>query len=266
MHSGTTWGDGANGKGGKMGRFIPTKEERGAGSALLNYLRMAGHHIEKDDFGDRPDLTFQLDGNFVGCEIVSMVPADMQQAIRTFSQLMLRNNADVAKITIPIEPDMWMQTAIERKWAKVQKYPPSAYTANLSLLVHYPVLGVRDPVEYDRREFINGVCYGQAVSQHGFDNIFYWSGRNIYTLNHGKPPFQKVIPDLSNGYPAYVLWILSSAQDELRKRFENRSIPLQLPDGCTKHIKPLEPAYRNLKPYEPEGDFRIRLQFNDDGN
>jgi hypothetical protein len=245
-----------------MGRFIPTEEERAAGLALFDYLRTAGHKVVNEDFGDRPDLTCQLDGYFMGCEIVGMVPAEMQQAIRTFSQVMFRRKVDVAKITVPIEPDMWMQAAIERKWAKVQKYPPSDYTQNLSLLVHYPMLRARDPVEYDRSEFVDGVCYGQAMAAHGFNNIFYWSGRKIYVLNHGKPPAPKVLGDLSKGYPAYCILIMSAGVEGLRTRFENRAIPLQLPPGCVKNIKPLEPAYRNLKPKEPDGDLRFVLGFN----
>ncbi|WP_312515044.1 hypothetical protein [Massilia sp.] len=244
-----------------MSRFVPTTEERAAGSALFDFLRQAGHDLIDEDFDDRPDLTYKLNGHYMGCEIVGMIPADMQQAIRTFSKVMFRREVDVAKITIPIEPDMWMQTAIERKWAKVQKYPLSKYTKNLSLLVHYPMLGPHDPVEYDRDEFIDGVCYGQSVASHGFKNIFYWSGKKIYLLNYKKPSAPRVMGDLSKGYPCYCIYIMSAGAEGLEERFKDRQIPLQMAPDRVKHIKPLDPAYRNLKPHEPEGDLRFELDF-----
>jgi len=249
-----------------MGRLIATEEEQKAGEALFNYLRACGNNLSETEYDDRPDLRCFIDGRPMGCEIVGLIPADMQQAIRVFARTMFRRKVDVAKITIPIEPHMWMRTAIERKWAKVQKYPKTPYTENLSLLVHHPMLGYKDPVEYDRNEFVTGVQYGQAISNHGFANVFYWSGRKIYHLNHAKTTQKVKHGDLSKGYPAYIQWILSAGNEGLRENFEDRSVPLALPRDQVKHIKPMDPDYQGLKPHEPEGDFRMRLVFDELGS
>jgi hypothetical protein len=246
-----------------MSRAEPTAEEKAAGTALLKNLREDGYPITHEDFDDRPDLRFLINGEAFGCEIVGLVPEDMQQAMRTFSTVMYRRGADVAKITIPIEPDEWMKTTIERKWAKVQKYPRTLFTKELSLLVHPPYLGPSDPVEYDREEFVLGVRYGQAVANHGFANVFYWSGKRLFAFNdRGGPPSLKTYPfDLSEGYPAYIMWIMSAGKEGLRERFENRSIPLALPAEHTKHIRPMDPNFKKLSPFEMKGDFRFQMYF-----
>lgn len=245
-----------------MGRFEPTREERAAGTALLKKLEGINGEITDVEFSDRPDLKFRINGLPIGCEIVGLMPGDIQQAMRTFSRTMYKRGVRVAKIVIPIEPDMWAQQAIERKWAKVQKYKIDEYSTNLSLLIHHPMLAPIDPVEYDAPGFVRGIQYGQAISTHGFRNVFYWSGKNTYSLDRKKEDALPIVyPDLSDGYPAYIQWIISAGSEGLKTHFDGVHIPLVLPVEHTMIIKPLSLRFKNLKPQEPKGDLRFGLGF-----
>jgi hypothetical protein len=143
--------------------------------------------------------------------------------------------------------------AIEKKWNKVQKYDKTLYTENLSLLVHMPMLGYQDVIEYDREEFVNGIACGERLSTHGFKNIFYWSGKRIIRLEGEKtniPPID--YPSLPEGYPAYVMWIASTPNGDFRGTFGDEAHPAEFPKEHAKIIRPLTPAFNGGLPFYPK--------------
>lgn len=230
-----------------VSRSEPTKEERAASKALLEYLKSRGLIITEKKLRDKPDLRFKVGGVAAGCEIVSLVPSEVQQTIRAYTNWLYKKNEKISKIIIPIEPHAWMKKVIEDKWAKVQKYTTSEYTNNLSLLVHYPMLGHKDPTEYDKREYLDGVAYGERMSSHGFLNIFYWSGKSVYQISEDKDQIPTVDFKLENGYPAYVQVIAKGTQAELRDVFEE-GLWLDVSDENTKIVKPLDTEFSKRKP------------------
>jgi hypothetical protein len=232
-----------------MSRNDPTPEELTAGDALLKFFAACNVPVTDVDFDDKPDLRFALRDIPVGCEIVSLMPSDMQEAMRVFFNLKYKNGVDVAKIVIPIEPHSWMKNTIEKKWKKVQGYEKGPYTLNLFLLVHPPMLGHKDIVEYDHEGFIRGVMYGERIAEHGFRKIFYWSGSKIVVLDEDKENIPPITYDtLPEGYPAYVIYAFMAEKEKFRERFGEGTHRLEVPKEHTKIIRPLTPEFKNVPP------------------
>lgn len=236
-----------------MSRNEPTKEELSAGDALLKFFMALGVPVTDVDFKDKPDLRFALENVPVGCEIVSLMPSDMQKAIKTFFRYKFKKGVDVAKIVIPIEPHSWMKNAIEKKWKKVQGYEKGPYTLNLFLLVHPPMLGPRDIVEYDHEGFIRGVSYGERTAKHGFRKIFYWAGNRIVVLDGDKENIPLITFDtLPLGYPAYVIQSFMAQAGKFKERFGDGTHRLDVPKEHTQIIQPLTPEFKNVPPLLPK--------------
>jgi hypothetical protein len=238
--------------GGEMSRNEPTQEELTAGAALLKFFARCNVSVTDVDFGDKPDLRFSLSNIPVGCEIVSLMPSDMQQAMRTFFNFKFKNGVDVAKIVIPIEPHSWMKKIIEKKWKIVQGYEKGPYTLNLFLLVHPPMLGHKDIVEYDHEGFIRGGRYGERIAEHGFRKIFYWSGSRIVVLDDDRGNIPPITYDtLPKGYPAYVIYSFMAEKEKFKERFGEKVHLLEVPKEHTKVIRPLTPEFQNVPPLLP---------------
>ena len=240
-------------------RSEPTILERRSGEALLKKFA-ARHKIEGVIFGDRPDLTFFADGNYFAVEITSLLPSDVHHAIKTFFAKLYRNNVSIGKMVIPIEPDMWIKAAIERKWKSVQKYDNFSALGNLNLLIHPPGI-FRDSTEYDENGFINALMYGHAKSNHGFRNVFYWSGSRIVPFFREEGPLQPRNLDLTNGYPASIIWSHTSKQSETKEALDGKPISFDVPAEHTKIIKPMTPEFIGLPPLMPKNDFRVYIEF-----
>lgn len=240
-------------------RSEPTILEKRSGQALLDTLA-AGHTIENEDFGDRPDLTFTADGHHVGVEITSLLPSDVHHTVKTFFAKLYRNGIAIGKIVIPIEPDMWVKAAIERKWKNVQKYSNFSSLENLNLLIHRPGI-LTDVTEYDDDDFISGLHYGHAKSSHGFLNVYYWSGTRVIPLAKATGPVPPRNLDLTNGYPAWIILSHTSEQSKTRELLEGKPLSFDLPAEQTKIIKPMTPEYQGVAPLMPKNDFRISFGF-----
>jgi len=240
-------------------RSEPTILEKRSGQALLAAFATK-HTIENEEFGDRPDLTFIADGHNVAVEITSLLPSDVHHTIKTFFKKLYRNGIALGKIVIPIEPDMWIKAAIERKWKSVQKYSNFSSLENLNLLIHRPGI-LSDITEYDDDGFINALYYGHAKSSHGFLNVFYWSGTRIVPLPRASRSVPPRTLDLSNGYPAWIVLSHTSEQSKTRELLEGNPLSFDLPAEHTKIVKPMTPEFKGLPPLMPENNFRVSFGF-----
>lgn len=243
-------------------RNEPTPLERASGSALVEKLSQH-YQIDRPVFGDRPDLTFTSDGFNVAVEITSLLPEDVHHAIKMFFRKLLKEGVNLGKLIIPREPDMWIKAAIERKWKSVQKYSNFRELDNLNLLVHRPGI-MADVIDYDEEGFLRALNYGHALSTHGFLNVYYWSGKRVVAFVRPDGPVPPVEYDLSRGYPAWPLVSHMSSISKTRGLLEGKSISFNPPPEHTKVIKPMTPAFKGLKPHQPEGDIRFKFGFKDE--
>jgi len=242
-------------------RSEPTILERRSGQALLD-MYSARHKIDGADFGDRPDLTFFADAQYCAVEITSLLPSDVHHTIKTFFQKLYRNNISIGKIVIPIEPDMWIKAAIERKWKSVQKYDNFSTLTNLSLLIHRPGI-LADCIDYDEDGFINALRYGHSRSSHGFLNVLYWSGTRVVNLVKADKPVPDRIVDVTNGYPAWVVWSHISERSKTQAALDGKPIAFDVPAEHTRIVQPMTPEFIGHQPMMPVKDLHILFEFGD---
>jgi hypothetical protein len=172
-----------------------------------------------------------------------------------------RKKVSTCRVIIPIEPHMWIKNVIEKKWEKVQKYPPTEFTKDLTLLIHPPRL-INNVIDYDDDGFVGALDLGEACARHGFTGIEYWSGKRFVRLgNQPKADHTQLTwGDLSSGYPAcgFVAHTGTDLRDELAgKHLSFDDVPMK----HTKLLKPLSPQLQGLKPHMPPAHLKYEIGF-----
>ncbi|MDK6080608.1 hypothetical protein [Massilia varians] len=240
-------------------RLEPTYLERRSGEALVQRFSES-FTVENVAFGDRPDLTFNANGIAVSIEITSLLPSDVHHAIKThFDKLYRQEKVAVGMLVVPMEPDMWIKAAIERKWKSVQKYPNFSQMANLSLLVHRPGI-LLDVIDYDEPGFVNALHYGTAKAQHGFANIFYWTNNGVKSFERPSAPVPDVQHDVTNGYPAWITLSHIGTSKEGQAYFVDGYLSTDVPKEHTRIITPMTVQFQGLKPHMPP-KHRIKIYY-----
>jgi len=244
-----------------MSRRDPTPEEIATGKALLASIDDGMYQITDFEFSDRPDIRLRANGHAQGYEVVSLLPEHIHQTIKEYSMWLYRKKVSTCRVIIPIEPHMWIKNVIEKKWEKVQKYPSSEFTKDLTLLIHPPRL-IENVIDYDDDGFIRALDLGEACSRHGFAGVGYWSGKRFVRLgNQPKGDHTKLVwEDLSSGYPAY--GVVTHTGTDLRAELEGKHLSFDdVPMKHTKLLKPLSPQFQGLKPELPPAQLKYRIGF-----
>jgi hypothetical protein len=245
-----------------LSRRDPTPEELAVGKALLASIDDGTYKIADFEFSDRPDLRLRANGHPQGYEVVGLLPGHIHQTIKEFSMWLYRKKVSTCKVIIPIEPHMWIKNVIENKWAKVQKYPATEFTTDLTLLIHPPRL-INNVIDYDDDGFIRALDLGEACSRHGFAGIGYWSGKRFLRLGtqQRKADHTKLVwDDLSEGYPAY--GFVTHTGTDLREELAGKPLSFEdVPMKHTKSLKPLSPQFQGLKPRLPPPHLKYEIGF-----
>jgi hypothetical protein len=244
-----------------LSRRDPTPEELATGKALLASIDDGTYEITDFEFADRPDIRLRVNGHPQGYEVVSLLPQHIHQTIKEFSMWLYRKKVSTSKVIIPIEPHMWIKNVIEKKWEKVQKYPPGEFTKDLTLLIHPPRL-INSIIDYDEEGFVHALDLGEACSRHGFSGVGYWSGKRFVRLgNQPKADHTQLVwGNLSSGYPA--CGFVSHIGTDLRPELAGKHLTFDdVPMKHTKLIRPLSPQLQGLKPNMPPPHIKYQVGF-----
>lgn len=190
-----------------MTRSQPTNVESRIKKVFIEYLKKRHAEVIVDDsIIDDPDAGFQVDGDFVGCELTTITRHELEKWIR-------EKNATIdqfGELTIANRPDLWMKELLLKKNKKTTGYRGIHNFKYLWLLVHVgeiPLFGNDDFTLQKMRETI-------LHTAHDFDMIWFVGEKNqieqlwpILTKNALKQTFKvpneiimkKVKLDLSNG-------------------------------------------------------------------
>ena len=246
-----------------MTRREPTPEELATGAALLRSIDDGVFEISDFTYADRPDLTLRANGHAQGYEIAGLLPEHIHQNISQYSMWLYRKGVKTCKISVPIEPHMWIKNVIEKKWERAQKFPKTEFTRDLTLLVHRPLIG-SELIDYDEDGFLCALDLGAACATHGFAGIGYWSGKRFVRLNpSGDKVDHKLLKwkNLGQEYDAYIQIVHTGTN--LCGNMEGRSFSFSdVPAKYTKDLKPMSPQLQGLTPKYPSDDYRYSLDFN----
>lgn len=249
-----------------MGRSTPTDEEYEAGISLVERLKRLGYWVTRVRFRDRPDLRFFDGGIPHGVEITHLLPEDVQVALRLFRQKKYAKGVKHTRLTVPVEPEFWAREAIERKVKQVRGYEPSHFTANISLLLHYPKLGNEDIFDYDDKDFVAALAYAAHSTEHSFVNIAFWSGRAIYILK-SKFTATPAAPDtrLLSEPKSKTIWAIHATGQELKEMFSrptNRMTKVAHADS--KYVRSKNPKFKEWRPSNLSEDEQVGLSITPD--
>lgn len=150
-------------------RPVRTYSEIRALNSLKHYLTESGIDVEEvPGISDKPDAALSINGERVAVEfrIIST-----EQLLR-LNKIRLPNN-EPCQVFYPVEPHIWVESAILAKNPKIAEYKRNAGAAVAWLVLH-------SPYEQDRAEVINIYQRGAELlfkaaccrTPHSFDRIY----------------------------------------------------------------------------------------------
>jgi hypothetical protein len=186
-----------------MSRATRTNNEEHAISLFCKYLCDCGVVFEPDsEVTDRPDLVIKVGNRRIGCELTIVTPQEMMRWYGTHKAL---EKDRVYKVTVPVEPDLWMQKIVESKSVKADSYLGAAALDEIWLVIHNEALGL--PAIVNDAYTISMLEYVATTIGHKFSAIYYvYDESHTYALfREGMTSRPKPPVDLSKGFPVVVL-------------------------------------------------------------